>query len=601
MVERDVPLSFIKGLVKKLSQHHRIQVSEGYTRAVSELKYILKNEQINFKIYRLPFKKDTEYFYQKFFPYWKINKGYLKIIEPFTCIIADYNEIPLSVIPRSKKTYGIYEIIDLEDEREGKNEGKILLTDDFKKAFYKVVGKDMGILYYGMPKIEGVRKEEELDDYIHYVSFWEEGFFGFSIPPKIGKYLKKILREGKKIRAEVKIDSEFSEGFIEIVEILLKGKKRNEEVWLISHLCHPAPFANDNISGVSISLGIAKFFSELMKNNNLKLKRNLRILLLPEMTGTCAYLSKFFNNKLNVISALNLDMTGEDQERCKSSLTVEREPHFLRSFSGYLAGYIMQFISDGIKNFGGTSEIEIFRKTITAYSGGSDHYILISPCFSIPSIMLNYWPDKFYHTTADTIDKVSEISLKNSYTLSSTFLYFLLNCEKEDIEALKEKIKEIFKKEMIELKIKESEPKKFKREYLGVINALNSLRRIDKSIKIEEDVKEIRKFLKDEKIELEKEEKIETKENFVLKKIYKGVPVSLSQHLDFEWRKKLDEYKEKEKNIQVLIDLISYLSDGKRNINEIINTINLEVETLNIDSIFFAVQVLQRAGFLEII
>ncbi|MEN3044905.1 MAG: DUF4910 domain-containing protein [Candidatus Hydrothermales bacterium] len=600
-MEREVPISFMKGVLNNLSPYHRIQVSEGYKKAVSELKYILKNEGINFKIYKLPFKKNTQYFYQKFFPFWKIKKGYLKIVEPFTEVIANYNEIPLSVIPRSKKTYGLYEIVDIEKESK-KKEKKILLTCNFKEAFYKVVGKDAGILYYGMPEIEGVRNEGELDDHIHYVSFWEEGFFGFSISPKRGKYLKKILKEGKKIKAEVNIDSEFSEGFIEIVEILLKGEEENREVWLISHLCHPAPFANDNISGVSVSLGIAKYFLELLKNRKLKLKRSLRILLLPEMTGTCAYLSKFFiNNNFSVISALNLDMTGEDQEKCKSSLIIEREPHFLRSFSGYLAGYIMTLIPEGIKNFGGTSEIEIFRKTITGYSGGSDHYILISPCFSIPSVMLNYWPDKFYHTTADTVDKVSEISLKNTFILAFTFLYFLLTFEKDETLILKEKIKEIFKKEIIELKIKNSPFKKFKREYLGVLNALNSLRKIISSVDVEEDIKEIQRFLREEKIELEKKEKIETKEKFVLKKIYKGVPVSLNQHLDFKWRKKYEEYKEKEKNLQILIDLISYLSDGKRDLNEIINSINLEIDTFKIENIFFAIDILQRAKFLEII
>ncbi|MEO0290365.1 MAG: DUF4910 domain-containing protein [candidate division WOR-3 bacterium] len=596
--QKNFPSSFIISIINDFSRFHRIQVSEEYSKALSELSYLLKNEGINFKIHKLPFNKNSEYFFQKFFPYWKINKGYLKIIEPFIEIIADYREIPLSVIPRSKKVGGIYEIVDFEKYK-GEKDKKIFLTENFRKTFYEILGNDAGILYFGMPEIEGIREEGELEDYLHYVSFWEEGFFGFSISKRKGEKLKKVLKKHKKLKAEVEIFSEFGEGFIEIVDILFKGEEDKKEIWLLSHFCHPSPFANDNLSGVAVSLGIAKYINELIKKNEIKLKRNLRILILPEMTGTIAFLKEFFNENIEVISALNLDMVGEDQDKCKSVMTVEREPFFIRSFAGYLAGLIMDYLPGGAKNFRGTSEIPLFRKTMSNYSGGSDHYILISPDFGIPSCMINYWPDKFYHTTADTRDKISEISLKNSFSLAYAYLYFLLNFEKEDVLFLKEKIKEIFKREIFELKIKEGKKEEFIKEYFGLINAFKSLNKLEKNISIEDDLKEIEEFMEKEKIKKEKSERIKTKEKFILRKKEKGVPLSLSFRLDFKERKIFDEKREKIKNLPLLIDLISYLADGKRDFEEILNFLNLEIGKLKIKDIHFVIDILEKIKFME--
>jgi hypothetical protein len=46
--------------------------------------------------------------------------------------------------------------------------------------------------------------------------------------------------------------------------------------------------------------------------------------------------------------------------------------------------------------------------------------------------MMIQWPDKFYHTSDDTIDKVSPKSLAKVATIAATFAYFIANAgEKE--------------------------------------------------------------------------------------------------------------------------------------------------------------------------
>ncbi|MEO0295795.1 MAG: hypothetical protein ABIM85_07230, partial [candidate division WOR-3 bacterium] len=114
---------------------------------------------------------------------------------------------------------------------------------------------------------------------------------------------------------------------------------------------------------------------------------------------------------------------------------------------------------------------------------------------------------------------------------------------------LKEKMKEIFKREIFELKIKEVKKEEFIREYFGLINAFKSLNKLEKNISIKDDLKEIEEFIEKEKIKKEKIERIKTKEKFILRKKEKGVPLSLSLHLDLKERKIYDNKREKIREI----------------------------------------------------
>jgi aminopeptidase YwaD len=67
----------------------------------------------------------------------------------------------------------------------------------------------------------------------------------------------------------------------------------------------------------------------------------------------------------------------------------------------------------------------LFRHAVTPFSGGSDHYILSDPSVGVPTPMLIQWPDKFYHTSEDTLDKVDPAMLARIGVLATTYAYFL--------------------------------------------------------------------------------------------------------------------------------------------------------------------------------
>jgi hypothetical protein len=50
--------------------------------------------------------------------------------------------------------------------------------------------------------------------------------------------------------------------------------------------------------------------------------------------------------------------------------------------------------------------------------------------------MLIQWPDKFYHTSADTLDKVSQESLARAGTIAAGFVYFIASADGPEIHWL---------------------------------------------------------------------------------------------------------------------------------------------------------------------
>src|SRR5439155_1631772 len=75
------------------------------------------------------------------------------------------------------------------------------------------------------------------------------------------------------------------------------------------------------------------------------------------------------------------------------------------------------------RNLAGTSGYALFKWAVTPFSGGSDHYLFADPAVGIPCPMVIQWPAKFYHTNADTIDKVDPAMLRRAAIMASAYAY----------------------------------------------------------------------------------------------------------------------------------------------------------------------------------
>jgi hypothetical protein len=441
--------------VAAIIQHHRVQASPGYRAAAKYVLDELLKAGLEAEIETYPADFKTKFWTSGSFQEWDATEASLHLLEPAeeARLLGDYREQKLSLIQRSTSFSGKIEVAVVDDgTKESDYEGvevagKLVLTNgDIGRVRKLAVGKfgAAGILFDGMRDAPPVREAMDLPDARQYSSFWwsgapgEERCFGFVLTPRQGAWLRKLIRQRESddqspVLVQAEVSARLYDGEIEVVSATIPGES-DKRVMLVSHLCHPQPSANDNASGVAANLEAARTLQRLISKGELPAPRHtIQFLWMPEMTGSFAYLSRHEQEIPKMIAGLNLDMVGEDQKQTGSVLVMERPPDASVSFVTDLIERLRAMIFDDVKGHTGLGGYSYIRYATTSFSGGSDHYIFSDPTVGVPMPMLNQWPDKFYHTSADTLDKVSIESLDKAGTLASVYIYFLAAAGRQEV------------------------------------------------------------------------------------------------------------------------------------------------------------------------
>ena len=572
--KREISGKNAKKYVSEIVQFHRIQATEGYNKAASLCKKIFEENGIEAEI--LEYDSDGKTMYLGFLSPegWSIKKAVLKIDEKE---YANFEKENISTIQRSIPFKGEVDLIYAEKEGDFKK-GCLVFTHDFKK------GKDFA-RNYGCPGIVTDENKSKFDapDSLQYLSFWGERLFGFVISPREGEKLEKELKKGKK-KAYVDIESSIHPSKMQIVSARIDGEK-DEEIILISHLCHPTPGGNDNASGVGLALEIARVLKKFKTP-----KRGIRILLVPEIHGTAAFISQ----NRNFLCGLNLDMVGENQFLCNSPLLIEKTPDATPFFGNYLLEVILEEVKKEFSNLQNTFKYPLFMSSITPFSGGSDHWILSDPTIGIPTPMLIHWPDKFYHTSFDTIDKVDEKELKRVGVIAATYLYFIANMDRKEAEWMARIVTQRAKQRILETSDIDYTVDVEKKN-------LDSIKRIENI-----DVKSLKKEIEDladferKKIKIKKKKTL--KKGIVPKRKFMG-PISLSKTLlemPLNEKKKFDEMMEKYKDVKGTLDLAVFWADENRDIYEISENVKNEIGKSNTDFLIWYFEFLEKHNLIDV-
>ncbi len=417
-----------------ISGHHRIQASPGYRAAAEYVAAQAAAAGLQVEIHRYPADTETRFWTSPGFLEWACESASLVLLDAAgqpQQVLCDFAGLPTSLIQRSIPVTGKFEVV----APAGKGgvapadyagldvAGKVVLSNrpvaQVAAAALRQLGA-AGILFDGMEA--GGRTELDVPDARQYTSFWwagsvEPDAWGFVVSPRQGRSLRARLTKGEPVRVRAAVDSRFYTGTFEVVDAFLPGSDPAAgEVLLVSHLCHPQPGAHDNASGAAALIETAATLARLVEAGTLpRPRRGIRCLWPPEMTGTFAYLDAHEAEMRagRWVAGLNLDMVGADQNATGSSWELVGLPQAAASFSDHLLSWLREPLLDGV------------RHRETGFSAGSDHYILSDPSVGIPTPMLIQWPDKYYHTSADTPDKVSPDSLARSGTLAAVYACWL--------------------------------------------------------------------------------------------------------------------------------------------------------------------------------
>ena len=433
-------------IVAAIIRHHRIQASPGYRAAAEDCAALLRAGGVRTTIHSYPATFATRHWTNQLFQEWDCRSAALRLVTPEgeARTLADYGDHKLSLVQRSDGTPpgGVTAPIVLLENGETEEEyarldvrGKLVFTGgDAARVHALAVERHgaLGLITDRIAEAPPIRDRYDLQDALQYSSFWWSGLeetrgFGFVLTPREGDRLRRLLqRSAAPVVAHAQVDARLYDGAFEVVDALIPGTgETDEEVLIVAHLCHPQPSANDNASGAATAVECALTLQRLIESGVLpRPRRSIRILLPPELTGSYAYLATNEERIPRMIAAINLDMVGENQDLCKGPLLAERPPAAGAGFAGdLLAAILAELARRDTGDLAGSGRYALFKWAVTPFVGGSDHDIFADPSVGVPCPMLIQWPDKFYHTSADTIDKVDPAMLRRAGILTCAYAY----------------------------------------------------------------------------------------------------------------------------------------------------------------------------------
>ncbi len=619
--------------VREVSAFHRIQASQGYRAAAECTAGILRENGLDVCIHSYPADGRTLCFTQKLFKEWNCTEGWLEITLPWQERLSDFNREEMSIIQRSasmdfsNKDITIIYVennIAPADFNTSLAGALLFVENDFDKWYNRAIDLGaLGIITVSMPEIKPVRinmSEDEEMAYSHanlsfhiYSEEQENKLCGFAISPYSGKRLREaciaMAAEERRPTARFKVSSTLTEGFIENVDAVIHGDT-DEEILMVAHLCHPRSSVNDNASGVAAAMEAMCALGRLIADGTLpRPHRTIRLLLIPEFTGTYAFLKENEDRLSKIVAGINLDMVAGCQNGKAGPTIIVDTPDCAHSFSGDLSSIIMGELSKEC-SFGGKDRyVPLFMGVKVPFAFGSDHYILSDPTVDIPTVALTQWPDKTYHTSADSIDHIDPKMLRRSAALAGSYCYIYSRFTVEDAEAVIPEVSDRFFQYINSLRRNKAcsdarERCDYIRDiYFATLNRILSLFDEKEFCQISSVIEDEKKlFLRLEQIYFKRGEKNPLSSSPIPLRLFKA-PLAMRSiigDMTFQEKKKLYGLRSKYPGYPSLDDYLVYEADGKRTAADIARRVYFQtgVECSNYAEEFF--EILADIGLIKL-
>lgn len=243
----------------------------------------------------------------------------------------------------------------------------------------------------------------------------------------------------------------------------IKGaSKPDERVIICAHVQEPG--SNDNATGVASLLGLATALKKMVDSGAIaRPQRTITFLWGDEMNLATLWLNSHPDEKTKVISALDMDMVGEDPDKTGGVMRIEKTPdpsakynytldtlpwetdsyydetfadpdgQFIRlpdshtlwgagSYEGmFQEGFFLNdlymYAAQGVISYHDSD----FRVDVCPYEGGSDHSRFLAQ--NVPALLTWHFTDYTYHSSVDTLNMSSAREMENvSITTMATAL-----------------------------------------------------------------------------------------------------------------------------------------------------------------------------------
>jgi hypothetical protein len=412
-----------------IARYNRITGSSDFAAAVEMLAAQLRAAQMDsVTIERFPIDGKTRYMGRTYAPAYEPHSARLTVVAPSPYTICDYAETPMclpSNTPATPPEGVTAEVIDVgrgdrvEDYAGVDVAGKAVMATGLTTDVYNLAVEEFGAacvmttnMYEWSNLPQRKRSMVDLPDATHLARLYHDpqkrrNAPAFSITYRHAERLRAQLARGP-VTIHAVVNAENKAGELLILDATIQGSDlAGEEVWMLAHLCHPKPGACDNGSGVALGVEIFRAIAAAIHAGTLpRPRRTLRLLLLPEVSGTQAYMDRFEARMNKVVAGINLDMVGASTALTGAYLRLVQTPWSRPSFLNHLGGYLLEKTSLGAASHIRHEPVRDWLYALAPYDKGSDHDVLLNSRFAIPSVFFFNWPHRYYHTDLDTPEKL---------------------------------------------------------------------------------------------------------------------------------------------------------------------------------------------------
>src|SRR3954470_15212636 len=380
---------------------------------------------------------------------WRVDAGWLDEVRPPPRRIASYDDVRLSIADNSESADVTVELVDVgagtqRADYAGKDvRGKLVLCDATPSACHRLAVEELGaagLISYNSNQVSAWwRDDQDLIRWGHLDARGRKNTFALMISLREARALQRRLAGGERIRlhAVVRARNDDALPYETLIAAIPGTDASAGEIVFSCHLDHQKPGANDNASGCSANLEIARTLKTLIDARRIPAPvRTIRFIWPSEMTGTIAYLSKYPDVAARIRAVVHLDMVGGDPFVTKSVLHVTRSPWSIATVTDDVEEVFGRYVIDGAMRAAGEGDItrairarggskDAFWADITPYESGSDHWIYQEGGFAIPAIYLRDHPDIYIHTTGDLADNIEPTKIKRSAFIAAASGYYL--------------------------------------------------------------------------------------------------------------------------------------------------------------------------------
>ncbi|MGD8536303.1 MAG: M28 family peptidase, partial [Candidatus Aminicenantes bacterium] len=268
--------------------------------------------------------------------------------------------------------------------------------------------------------------------------------FGFLLPFREGELLKSRLLRREKITVHAQVEARMEDYEYQDVICHIPGTDPNAgEVILSAHLFEGIvkQGANDNKSGSAGIMEVARILHTLIEEGRLpRPKRTIRFLWGPEFSGTGPWVRENKEIMEKTLCNINMDMVGVGLSRSQAFMCLMRttygNAHYINDVMENYYRYVGEGNRSRIHTRGNLRRIvaptgtdEPFYYSIETHYGASDHEIFNDWGVGVPGIMMITWPDPWYHTSGDRVDKTDPTQMKRIAIIGAAGAYTVASAD----------------------------------------------------------------------------------------------------------------------------------------------------------------------------